>query len=37
VLVASDPTKFEVITGDGGGNKTNRNFSFIAIGEAEEV
>ncbi|HSS78068.1 MAG TPA: hypothetical protein VLV54_15165 [Thermoanaerobaculia bacterium] len=33
VLVASDPTKFEIITGDSSGKKTNRNFSFIAVGE----
>ena len=33
VLVASDPTKCKLTTGNGNGNREDRNFSFIAIGE----
>ncbi|HEY2289610.1 MAG TPA: hypothetical protein VGM86_02805 [Thermoanaerobaculia bacterium] len=33
VLVASDETKLKVATGGGSGQKTDRNFAFIAVGE----
>lgn len=34
VLIASDKNAIKVGTGDGGGNRTDRNFTFIAIGPA---
>jgi hypothetical protein len=33
VLIASDPQKFKLETGNNDGSKTSRNFTFIAIGE----
>jgi hypothetical protein len=33
VLIASDRAKFKIETGESGGKKESRNFSFIAVGE----
>lgn len=33
VLIASDRQKFKIATGNNEGNKSSRNFSFIAVGE----
>ncbi|HSS51767.1 MAG TPA: hypothetical protein VLX28_22720 [Thermoanaerobaculia bacterium] len=33
VLIASDRTKFKLETGENDGKKSDRNFSFIAVGE----
>jgi len=33
VLIAADRTKFKMATGSGSGDKEDRNFCFIAIGE----
>ena len=37
VVIAVEPAKFRLMTGDGSGNKQNRMFSFVAVGPGSQI